>query len=205
MNRHSTLAGLLAAAVLVTSASAQAAPVNYKLDLAHSEVGFTVRHLFSKVNGHFAKFSGTFVYDAANPSGSSAQVDIDPASIYTGVEARDKHLRGADFFDVEKFPKMGFVSKSVKALGKDQLELAGELTMHGATKPVTLVVNFLGSGTGPDGMSRAGFEATGKLNRQDYGVSFNKTLDKGGLMLGDDVDLRIDVEAAEVAAAAPAK
>jgi polyisoprenoid-binding protein YceI len=201
MNRLWNLPGILPLVALLAAVSAQAAPVSYKIDAYHSEVGFTIRHLFGKVNGHFNKFTGSFVYDAQNPTASSVKVDIDPASIYTAVDKRDEHLRSADFFDVARFPAMGFVSRSVKSAGKDQLEVAGDLTMHGVTGPVTLAVSFLGGGPGPDKINRVGFEATGKVNRKDFGVSFNRTLDAGGLMLGEVVDLRITVEAMEQPAA----
>jgi polyisoprenoid-binding protein YceI len=200
MNRRWNLIATLPAAALLLALSAQAAPVTYKIDPAHSETGFTVRHLFSKVNGRFNTFMGTFVYDAGNPAASSVNVEIEATSIFTGQDRRDAHLRSADFFDVEKFPKLTFVSKSVKAAGKDKLEIAGDLTMHGVTKPVTLVATYLGGGPGMDGANRVGFEATGQLNRKDFGVSWNKALDKGGMLLGDDVDLRIAIEAMELPA-----
>jgi polyisoprenoid-binding protein YceI len=206
MKRIRNLLGLLPALALLAAVPAHAAPVNYKIDAYHSEVGFTIRHMFSKVNGHFNKFSGTFVYDAQDPTASTVKVSIEAASIYTAVDRRDEHLRSPDFFDVAKFPTLEFVSKSVKAVDKDKLEITGDLTMHGVTKPVTLTASFLGGGPGMDKVNRVGFEAAGSLNRKDFGVSWNKAMDAGGVLLGEDVALRINIEASEVAPeAAPAK
>ncbi|MBI5836988.1 MAG: YceI family protein [Candidatus Eisenbacteria bacterium] len=202
--KRRTLVRTLTTLGLAAAVSAQAAPVSYRIDPSHSEVGFTIRHLVSKVHGNFAKFKGTFTYDAANLAASSVTVEIPTASINTGVERRDNHLRSADFFAADSFPTITFASKSVKPLGKDSFEFTGDLTMRGVTRPVTLTANVLGSGPGADGVGRMGFEAVGKLNRKDFGVLWNHQLDKGGFVLGDDVNLNITVEAIEGAAPAPA-
>lgn len=167
----------------------------YSIDNSHSSVGFSIRHLVSNVHGSFQKFSGTVDLDEKNLSKLAVAADIDPASIFTNEPKRDAHLQSADFFDVQKFPKMTFKSSSAKDLGNGKVELTGDLTMHGVTKPVTLSVSFLGADKDPWGNTRAGFSATGKVNRKDYGIVWNKTLDNGGVMVGDDVTIQIDVEA----------
>ena len=184
------------------AAAAGAEALHYTIDPVHSEVGFTIRHIFSKVHGKFDKFEGTFDFDAQNPAASKVTVEIDPASINTANTRRDTHLKSADFFDVEKFPKLTFVSSKVTG-GKDgKLEIAGQLTMHGVTRPVSLATEFNGAGPGPDGNVRAGFDAATSLNRKDYSILWNKTLDQGSMMLGDDVTINISIEAVQQAAAA---
>ena len=182
------------ALTLAFATAASAAPATWTIDQNHSEVGFSIRHFFSKVPGTFDKFSGSVVYDPQKPEISSVKVDIDPASINTKNEKRDNHLRSDDFFDTAKFPALTFVSTKVAAAGENKLKVDGNLTMHGVTKPVTLDVTFLGAGPSREGEQRSGFEATTKLNRKDFGILWNKTLDQGGTMLGDDVDIKINVE-----------
>ena len=185
------------AGALATGSLAQAKPATWDIDTAHSGVAFTIRHLFAKVPGSFDAFSGTVVYDAENPAASSAQIEIQAKSIDTKNDRRDNHLRSADFFEVEKYPTITFKSTAVKDLGGGKHELTGDLTMHGVTKSVTLAVTFLGAGPGMGGETRAGFEATGTLNRKDFGIVWNKALDQGGTLLGDDVAITIGVEAVE--------
>lgn len=187
----------------VTAASA--APATWTIDPNHSEVGFTIRHFFSKVPGNFEKFSGAIVYDPQKPEASSVKVDIDPNSINTRNEKRDNHLRSEDFFDVAKFPTLTFVSTKVAAAGEGKLKVDGNLTMHGVTKPVTLDVTFLGAGPSMNGEQRSGFTAVAKVNRKDFGILWNKTLDQGGTMLGDDVDINLSVEGVIRPEAAPPK
>jgi len=191
MRSKSLLAVALVLAALTLAGAAHA--TSWLIDPAHSSVGFSVRHIFAKVPGSFDKFSGSIEYDPANPTAASVKVDIDPASINTKTQKRDDHLRSADFFDVAKFPTMSFQSTKVTKGEGNALSVEGNLTMHGVTKPVTLAVTFLGAGPAFGGQ-RAGFEATTKINRQDFGVSWNKTLDNG-TMLGDDVDINIGIEA----------
>jgi polyisoprenoid-binding protein YceI len=190
------VAAIAAAALLGLSSMAQAAPATWTIDPNHSNVSFTIRHFFSKVTGSFQKFSGKIVYDPANVAASSAQAEIDAASIYTANEKRDGHLRSADFFDVEKFPKLTFQSTKVTSQG-DKLIIEGNLTMHGITKPVTLEGALLGAGA-----DKAGFEASGKLDRKEFGIVWNRVVDQGGAMLGDDVTISIAVEANSEAAEA---
>lgn len=182
------------ALTLAFATAASAAPATWTIDPGHSEVGFSIRHFFSKVPGTFGKFSGSVVYDPQKPENSSVKADIDPASIDTKNEKRDNHLRSEDFFDVAKFPALSFVSTKVTAAGDNKLKVDGNLTMHGVTKPVTLDVTFLGAGPSRAGEQRSGFEAVAKIDRKEFGIVWNKTLDQGGTMLGDDVDIHINVE-----------
>ncbi len=205
MKRRSLLAAALLAYALTLGSQAEAKPTTWDIDPAHSRVSFTVRHLFSRVPGYFNTFSGTIAFDPDKPGVGSVKVEIDANSINTNVEKRDNHLRSADFFDVAKYPKITFVSTGVKDLGGGKLEVTGNLTMHGVTKPVTLSTTVLGSGPTMAGV-RAGFEATAKLDRTQYGIVWNKTLDQGGTLLSNDVDLTLNVEAVEHSEeAAPAK
>ena len=184
----------------------QAAPQTWTIDPNHSQVGFSIRHFFSKVPGNFQKFTGDIVYDQANPTASSVKVSIDAASINTQNDRRDNHLRSEDFFYVEKFPTLTFESTKVTPgteSGKYKVE--GNLTMRGVTKPITLDATFLGAGPSMNGEQRSGFQATAKLNRKDFGINWNKTLDQGGTMLSDDVDINISVEGVIRPAESPAK
>jgi polyisoprenoid-binding protein YceI len=191
-------ATFVAAALLGLSAAAQAAPSTWTIDPNHSNVSFSIRHFFTKVSGNFTRFSGSIVYDPANAANSSAKAEIDAASITTANERRDGHLKSADFFDVEKFPTLTFQSTRVTPVG-DKLKIEGNLTMHGVTKPVTLEGAFIGSDP-----QKAGFEATAKVDRKDFGIIWNKVVDQG-TMLGDDVEIRIAIEANSEAAEAARK
>ncbi len=169
----------------------------YDIDASHSTVGFRIRHFVSRVNGSFTKVSGAIEYDAKRPAAAKVTATIETASITTANERRDGHLKSADFFDVEKYPSMTFVSKKVTAAGKNRLKVLGDLTLHGICKPVVLDVTYSGQATDPWGGKRAGFSASTRINRKDYGVVWNKVLDQGGTMLGDDVDITLDIEAVE--------
>jgi polyisoprenoid-binding protein YceI len=186
---------LFAAAVLATLAALPLAAETYSVDPGHSEVGFTIRHLVSNVRGRFDEFSGKVNMDPKNLPASSVDFHIKATSIDTAVADRDKHLRSADFFDVEKYPEISFKSESIKATGKDKYDVTGTLTMHGVSKKVTLPVSFLGQVKDPWGGTRAGFETSTTLNRKDYGIVWNKAIDNGGVMLGDDVKVDINIEA----------
>ncbi|HET9886301.1 MAG TPA: YceI family protein [bacterium] len=186
-----------AAAAIALSVSAATAEVQtYIVDPAHSEVGFNVRHLVSKVPGRFDEYDGTIAMDpAAVESTMKINATIKTASINTGVEKRDDHLRSADFFEAEKYPQITFVSKKVAKKGAGYA-VTGDLTMHGVTKEVTLDAEILGTQTNPfTKMPSAGVEMTGKINRKDFGILWNKTLDEGGAVLGDEVNLVVRVEA----------
>jgi polyisoprenoid-binding protein YceI len=178
---------------LVLPALALAEPVTYKVDADHSGVNFSIRHFVSNVPGLFKDYDGTIVYDKDNPAASKVGFTVQAASIDTGNADRDKHLRSADFFEVEKFPTLTFTSTQVKAQDKDTLEVTGDLTMHGVTKRVTIPVDFLGSVKTPNG-EKAGFETSFTLNRKDYGIIWNRVMDTGPV-LGEDVKVTISVEA----------
>ena len=171
----------------------------YKIDAVHSEVGFKVRHFVSRTSGRFTKFTGTIQVDEKNIQNSSVLVSIDVASINTDNANRDTHLKSADFFDAEKFPTITFKSTSVKEVSKGQLQVTGDFTMHGVTKSITIPITSLGGMASPFKDFRAGFEGSLKINRQDFGVKWNKTLDAGGTMLSDDVDISLAIEAVKQA------
>ena len=187
-----------AAPVARTSNAPGAAPVRWQIDQAHSELTFRIRHLVSRVNGSFNTWSGTIVADPANLAGGSVSVDIQTASIDTNNERRDGHLRSDDFFDAENHPTITFRSTRVVASGRD-LQVHGNLTIRGITKPVVLRGRMLEVGGAP-GRRRIGFEAETTINRMDYGVSWNRAAEGGGVTLGDEVTISIAVEAVEQAA-----
>jgi polyisoprenoid-binding protein YceI len=202
MKSAARFAAVAALALLATAGLASAAPRTLTFDRAHSEVGFNIRHFFSKVHGRFDDYTGTIVYDDKNLAASSVEVSIADSSINTQNDRRDNHLRSADFFDVTKYPALTF--KSTKVLpGKDatHFKVLGDLSMHGVTKPATLDVEFLGIAALASGGSsmgtRAGFTATTTVSRKDFGLLWNKTLDNGSVMLGDDVEIVLNVEAIE--------
>jgi len=189
---------VLAAAVLtaaVLAASPALAADTYSFDKAHTTVLFQVRHIVTNVTGKFKDFDGQIQVDKANPAASTVDFTIQAASIDTNEPKRDEHLRSADFFDVANNPKITFKSTSVKATAKDTYAVAGELTMRGVTKPVTLTVSYLGEGKDPWGNEKLGFEVAGLLNRKDFNINWNKTLDAGGVLVGDEVKVQIAVEA----------
>jgi polyisoprenoid-binding protein YceI len=167
----------------------------YALDVSHSHVGFKVRHLMvSKVRGRFADFAGTVVI-AEEPLESSVDVTIQLSSIDTRDAGRDEHLRSADFFSVEEHPEMTFRSTAVRETGKGAFVVDGDLTLLGVTKPLTLDVTFAGTATDPWGGSRAAFTATGELDREDFGLTWNQALEAGGVLVGKTVEIELEAEA----------
>ena len=168
----------------------------FKIAAAHSNIGFVTRHLVSKITGQFNDFDGEFSFDAKKPTESKVSATVKVASINTNNQKRDGHLQSEDFFAVEKFPVMTFVSKKVTSAGKDKYKMLGDLTMHGVTHPVTFHVEYLGEAPGMDGKPRVGFTANAKVNRKEFGISWNKTLDNGGLVLSDEVEINLNIEAA---------
>jgi len=181
------VAGLLASPGLAAD--------SYVFDKNHSEAGFQVRHIVTRVRGKFGDISGTIQLDKDRPEASSVEFAAKTASVDTGVADRDKHLRSPDFFDVEKFPEMTFKSTKIKAVGQDRYEVTGTFTLRGVQKELTLPVTFLGFAKDPWGHETAGFETSVTLNRKDFGMVWNKTLDNGGVFLGDEVYVTVNVEA----------
>ena len=212
MKRSLVTAVLASLALLVSASFAGAETATWKIDPNHSEANFTVRHFFSNVVGRFNSMSGSIVLDDKDMSKSSVDAVIKTASIFTNNDRRDGHLRSADFFNADKDSQITFKSTKVIPGADKSMKIEGMLTMRGVTKPVVLDAKFLGSGSmamGPNmTVTKSGFSATTTVNRQDYGISWNKTLDQGGTMLGDDVAIVLNIEADKVAppgdAAAPA-
>ncbi len=166
----------------------------WQIDPVHTEVSFVIRHMMvSKVRGRFDTFEGSIV-TAEDPTASTATASIDLTSINTGNQMRDDHIRSADFFDVENHPTMTFTSTALRPAG-DAFELDGDLTIRGITKPITLALELNGFGPDTQGGTRAGFSATGQINRHDFNVSYNGPIPGGGAALGDTVTLTIEVEA----------
>jgi polyisoprenoid-binding protein YceI len=166
----------------------------WDIDPLHTEVGFSVRHLMvSKVRGRFTRFEGSFV-TAPDPPQSSATATIDMTSIDTNNPTRDDDLRSKNFFEVEQYPQMSYRSTGVRVDG-ERFILDGELTAHGVTRPVSLQVEVNGFGADPYGNTRCGFTAIGSLSRSDFGMTFNVALEGGGVMVGDRIDITIEVEA----------
>lgn len=187
---------LVLAAVLSFAWPLQAA--KYKIDAVHSDVSFSIKHMVvSRVTGNFSKFEGSFEYEPGDPKSWKAEATIDASSIDTNNEKRDEHLRGADFFDVEKYPKITFKSTKVSDVSGDTAKLHGILEMHGIKKEVVLDLIMGGTVKGMGGKMHAGFEASTTIDRQDFGIQYNKVLDSGGLALGNDVKITINIEGIE--------
>jgi len=166
------------------------------IDKAHSEATFQVRHLITKVRGRFTDFEGAIDADEADPSKSSVTFTIRADSIDTGAPDRDKHLKSEDFFLTEKYPTIDFSSTSVKKLADSEYSVAGNLTIRGVTRPVTLTVTALGSATDPWGNVKEGFETETTINRKDYGLNWNAALETGGFLVGDEVKVSLSIQAA---------
>lgn len=168
----------------------------WNIDPEHSNVGFKIKHLMvSNVNGNFNKYTGVIEIDDQDITKSTVQVTIDTNSINTNVQKRDEHLRSADFFDVAKYPTMTFISKKVAKAGKDKLKVTGDLTLHGVTKEVVLDVEGPSvESKDPWGNIRKGATATTKINRKDFGLVWNAALETGGVVVGDDVNIILEIE-----------
>ena len=187
---------LISAAILgfVTATSTvNAAPETYKIDPVHSTIGFKIRHLAGTVTGRFGEVSGTIQIDAEHPENSSVEAVIQVGSIDTANVKRDGHLKSGDFFNAAEFPVMTFKSKKVNLAGKEAADVAGDLTIHGVTKEVTLHVQFLGKAKAPDGTLQTGWEATTRINRVDFGLKWNKLVE-GIAMVGEEVDIDLQIE-----------
>lgn len=194
--------GAILLAALTVAANGRAAEEVFVFDKAHTKVGFRIRHTVSRVEGRFKDFDGTIWMDRENPAQSRVELTIRAASIDTANDNRDGDLRSATFFDVEKFPTITFKSTKVESKGGDNYSVTGDFTMHGVTK--SIVVPVQSNGFAKMGKTeKAGFTIAFPLDRKEYGITWNKTLDQGALLLGDDVDISIEIEANKKEADAP--
>ncbi len=168
---------------------------SWAIDTAHSHIEFSIRHLMiSKVRGHFHTFSGTVAFDEQTPANSTVSVQIEAASIDTGDEKRDGHLKASDFFDVANTPHLTFVSKRVEVVDDSYGKIIGDLSIHGVTKEVVLDTAYAGQAKSPWGTTSAGFSASTTINRKDWGLSWNAILETGGVLVGEEVSIAIELE-----------
>ena len=186
--------GALVFASLLSAGALPAWATTYKIDKDHSSVTFSIRHLFSKTKGQFNDFGGTFDFVPGQPEQWKATAAIQAASIDTNVEPRDKHLRSADFFDVEQHPTITFTGTQVTDVTAERAKLHGVLSLHGVEKPVVLDVAILGEGKDPWGNVRSGFTGTTTINRKDFGLNWNETLETGQLLVGEEVEITLEIE-----------
>jgi polyisoprenoid-binding protein YceI len=203
-NMKNVLKSAFVIAALTTSAGASA--TTWDIDTSHSSAQFSVRHLMiSTLRGEFAKVSGTVNLDDKDVSKSSVDAAVDASTVSSRDAKRDEHLKSADFFDVAKYPELTFKSKSFKKAGKDKLKVVGDLTMHGVTKETTFDVALSGNDVkDPWGNMRKGAVATSKVNRKDFGLNWNAALEAGGVAVGDEVSITLDLSLVKKAAPAPA-
>jgi polyisoprenoid-binding protein YceI len=174
---------------------------DWNIDTAHSGIYFSVRHMVvSKVRGRFVKYSGTLRLDDADIKRASVEVSIDASSIDTGVADRDAHLRSRDFFDVESFPTLRFRSTRVEPVDGARYRLIGDLTIRDVTREVSIDVEYGGRGKDPWGNERVGFVAQTSLDRKDFGLTWNQALEAGGILVGDRVDIELDIQAVRASA-----
>lgn len=185
----------LAAAALALLVSAPACADTWKVDKEHSSVSFKVKHLLSWTQGNFRDFEGSVDFDPANWEAASASGTIQAASIDTNNAKRDEHLKSADFFDTAKYPALTFKTTKVEKTGEKTGKVHGLLAIHGVEKPVVLDVEFLGVEKDPWGNVAAGFTATTSINRKDFGITWNQALDTGGLLVGEEVRITLDIAA----------
>jgi polyisoprenoid-binding protein YceI len=168
----------------------------YTIDTTHSDVGFSVRHMvFAKVRGHFTKWTADLAFDPADPSKDAVNVSIDVGSIDTREAQRDGHLKSPDFLDAEKYPTITYKSTKVERAGDKKYAVMGDLTIHGVTKAVKLDVEELGGGKDPWGNQRVAFQAKTRVDRGEFGLKWNQALETGGVLVGEHIDIEIDIEA----------
>lgn len=181
----------------------RAEPVVYVIDSEHSTVQFKVRHLgLATVTGQFNRFAGTFTYDPARPAATTVTATIDVASVDTDNERRDNHLRSEDFFFADSFPTLTFASRRVEKTGDEEFAVHGDLTIRGVTRPVVLEVEIVGTGKTGRGAPALGLSAETEINRKDYGLVWNRVVDSGGWLVGDDIRILLEIEAGAAAPAA---
>ena len=175
---------------------------NWQVDGAHSAVNLAVRHMvISKVRGHFARWNAKLALDTADLARSSVEVEIEAASIDTGVPDRDNHLRSPDFLDAQRFPSLTYRSRRVEVVSPERLRVIGDLTIRDLKREVVLDIEYGGRGKDPWGHERVGFSATASLNRKDFGLTWNQALETGGVLVADRVDIEIELQAIKQAAA----
>jgi polyisoprenoid-binding protein YceI len=180
----------------------QTSPVTgtWTLDPAHTRLGFAARHaMVTTVRGSFTDVSGVLTLDADNPTQSSARVTVQAASFDSGSSDRDRHVRSADFLDVDNYPTLTFVSTSVRPVGDDEYVLAGKLTIKDVTRDIEIAIRLLGTETDPFGNLRAGFEGSAQISRRDFGLTWNVALESGGVLVSDKVRITLDVSAIRTA------
>jgi polyisoprenoid-binding protein YceI len=174
--------------------------MNWQIDFSHSAIEFSVRHMMlAKTRGRFKIFTGTITADEQHPERSLVDVQIDTSSLDTRDEARDNHLRSPDFLDVTKYPYMTFKSTKLDLIDETHAKLAGDLTIRDVTRPVTLDVEYHGQARSPWGTTNAGFTAETKINRRDWGLTWNVALETGGVLVGDEITINIEIEAVQQA------
>lgn len=166
----------------------------YKIDPDHSSVVFRVRHLVGHVTGQFNRFEGSFVYEKDNPGIWKASATIDAASIDTRTKQRDDHLRSGDFFDVKNYPTLSFVSTKVTGVKGEHAKLLGKLTILDETRPIVFDLEIGGTAKGSDGLEHAAFTAKARIDRKDFGLTWNDTIETGGVLVGDSVDITLEIE-----------
>ena len=172
--------------------------MSWEIDATHSQATFSVKHMMiSTVRGHFEVLSGKLHIDEEHPDNSWVEAEVDAASINTRDARRDDHLRSPDFFDVEKYPKITFKSTKVTPIGNNQYRVTGNLTMHGVTKEETFHADYSGQVKDLYGLQRAAFSVKGKINRKDFGLNWNVALETGGVLVGEDVNIEIDLAAVQ--------
>ena len=170
--------------------------MTHTIDASHSQIEFSVKHMMvSTVKGRFEKYSGEIEIDEANPANSKVDVTIETASINTGNEGRDAHLRSADFFDAEQYPTITFVSKKVEQLTEDTGIVTGDLTMHGVTRELPLTITREGATTNMQGKNLQAFSASLVISRKDFGLEWNVALESGGWLVSDQIKINLDIEA----------
>lgn len=168
---------------------------NWTIDPTHSAIEFSVKHMMiSKVKGAFNKFDATISADASDLTTADIDFTIDVASIDTKNEDRDNHLRSADFFNVEQFPTLSFKAAKIEKTDEDEYAVTGDVTLHGVTKQETFAITFEGQGKDPWGNEKAGFSGTGKIKRSDYGLTWNAALETGGVLVGDQITINIELQ-----------
>jgi polyisoprenoid-binding protein YceI len=189
---------LIILSILLSATTGFGATRTFKIDPAHSTIGFSVKHMMvTNVKGTFNEFEGKIILDEKKPQNSKVETVIEAKSIDTNNDKRDDHLRSADFFNTDKNEKITFTSKKITPAGGKKYKIVGDLTLNGVTKEITLDSTYSGTTKGMQGETRAGFSATGKIKRSEFGVKWNKAIEAGGVAVSDEVTLNFDIEAIE--------